>query len=92
MTNIQQLIKDNNIKLEQTKNQEIDEEIPEDDALPQSPERGDNMSDGAEEIRDETEATGQSPKGNMSIEEEIIPDYKDNTVTPTGITTEKLVN
>ena len=103
MTNIQQLIKDNHIKLE---HQEIDEDIPEDEQLPlqPSPERGggdvggDNMSDdGADEIRDETEATGQSPKGNLSIEEDIIPDFTDNTVTPnagttTKITTEKLVN
>ena len=78
MTNIQQLIKDNHIKL---RDENVDEHIPEDEDIPEdealsSPERaGGDMSDD-DEIKDETEqATEKSPRGNLSIEEDIIPDY-----------------
>jgi hypothetical protein len=86
LTNIQQLIKDNHIKLQ--------DEIAEDLPLEQSPEARnlrDNMSQG-DEIKDETEATGQSPLGMRHIEEDIIPDLTEGGVGNTEVTTEMLVN
>ena len=98
MTNIQQLIKDNHIKL---RDQDIDEHIPDDEVIPEddalsSPERAvdGDMSDD-DEIKDETElATEKSPRGeNLDIDEDIIPDYQSNTkVKNSEVTTEKLVN
>ena len=89
LTKIQKLIKDNHIKLQ-------DQEIAEDLPLEQSPEtRGDhkeNLSKGGEDlIKDETEATGQSPKGMTLIEEDIIPDMTEAGVGNNEVTTEMLV-
>jgi predicted metal-dependent phosphotriesterase family hydrolase len=50
------------------------------------------MSQGEEMIKDETEATGQSPLGMRHIEEDIIPDLTEEGVGNTEVTTEMLVN
>jgi len=61
------LIKDNHIKLQDQN--EIAEDLP---SSPEAPPK--YRSQGGDEIKDETEATGQSPPAMRHIEEEIIPD------------------